>query len=256
VTRFYLGAHMPHWLSFVDVPLFVSRTRLYRRAFRQLPRAIGRWAMDSGGFTEVTSKGGWTISTTEYAAQVRQARDDIGGLDWAAPMDWMCEPQAIRATGLSVREHLERTVANGLELRRLAPDLPFIYVLQGWKLSDYHLCVRMYEQAGVDLTAEAVVGVGSVCRRQSTDEIGEIMGELSSLGLKLHGFGVKTKGLAKYAEHLTSADSLAWSTRGRNAGPCSHTGAVTEANCPTFALGWRRRILETLNTQRLETYPA
>lgn len=38
-------------------------------------------------------------------------------------------------TGLTVREHQERTIANFLELRRIAPGLPFIPVLQGWALA-------------------------------------------------------------------------------------------------------------------------
>ncbi len=51
----------------------------------------------------------------------------------------MCEPQIVARTGLSVREHQERTVANYLTLRSIAPDLPFIPVLQGWRIADYLL---------------------------------------------------------------------------------------------------------------------
>ena len=62
----------------------------------------------------------------------------------------MCEPFIIAKTGLSVREHLRRTVASYLRLKELAPDLPFIPVLQGWQLADYLECAAMYEAAGVD----------------------------------------------------------------------------------------------------------
>jgi len=43
------------------------------------------------------------------------------------------------STGLSVAEHQAPTVANYLQLRDLALDLPFIPVLQGWTLADYIL---------------------------------------------------------------------------------------------------------------------
>lgn len=49
--RFFLGTHHPHWLAdarFMDVPLFVSHRQISR--YKTLPRAVGEWALDSGGF--------------------------------------------------------------------------------------------------------------------------------------------------------------------------------------------------------------
>jgi hypothetical protein len=57
----------------------------------------------------------------------------------------------------------------------VAPELPYIPVLQGWTLQDYLRCIELYQAAGVNLTEAPIVGVGSVCRRQSTAEIGQIM---------------------------------------------------------------------------------
>lgn len=253
-TTFYLGTHMPHWLGILDIPLFVSRTRLFRHgADVNLPRARGPWAMDSGGFWEITHRGGWRISPQEYAAEVRRARDEIGGLDWAAPMDWMCEPDAIKKTGLSVQEHQERTIDNWIELRSIAPDLPIIPVLQGWVLSDYHRCVERYFERGIDLSRQPVVGLGSVCRRQATEEIEAIVrGIGDGYEIRLHGFGVKKLGLQRYAKHLLSADSLAWSYRGYRVQPCAHgpnkRGVISanEANCLPFALEWRSELLQKL----------
>jgi hypothetical protein len=123
--------------------------------------------------------GRWTLTPEEYVAAVRRYATEIGRLDWAAPQDWMCEPFILAKTGLSVEEHQRRTVANYLRLKELAPDLPFIPVLQGWEQADYLACAAMYETAGVDLAAAPLVGVGSVCRRQATDEIGAIMRALA-----------------------------------------------------------------------------
>src|ERR1700728_2833528 len=55
---FYLGAHQPHWLWRAGVPLFVSHRQLARK--RQLRPALARWALDSGGFTELSMHGAWT----------------------------------------------------------------------------------------------------------------------------------------------------------------------------------------------------
>jgi hypothetical protein len=179
----YLGAHHPHWLEREAFPLFVSHRRLAAR--RRLPRAATGWALDSGGFTELHLHRRWRTTPAEYVAAVRRYRDEIGSLEWAAPMDWMCEPFMLAKTGLAIAVHQVRTVANYLELRSLAPELPFVPVLQGWSLDDYRRCAVLYDEAGVDLAAEPLVGVGSVCRRQATGEIEVIVHSLASLGLRL-----------------------------------------------------------------------
>lgn len=251
MERFYLGTHMPSWLRLTDVPLFISRNRLTR--YKTLPRAIGPWALDSGGFTELQRFGSWDrVSPEQYVADVRRYRDEIGNMVWAAPQDWMCEPIVIEGgvaggqrfvgTGLSVYIHQRRTVANLMRLRRLGPDLPFAPVLQGETGIDYLRHAEMYETAGVRLADEPLVGMGSVCRRQTVTEIVDTVGQLTRAGIRLHGFGVKTAGLPALADDLVSSDSLAWSDRGRRVPGCSSTHK-TEANCLPFALKWRERVL-------------
>jgi len=113
----------------------------------------------------------------------------------------MCEPLIISGgragplrfvgTHLSVAEHQARTVANLTQLRELAPDLPFIPVLQGYTLPDYLRCADLYAAAGIDLTREPLVGLGSVCRRQATREVHAIVTAIHARGItRLHGFGV------------------------------------------------------------------
>ena len=110
--------------------------------------------------------GRWHSNPATYVRAVRRYADEIGNLDWAAPQDWMCEQSVLRRTGLTVREHQRRTVRNLVRLRELAPELPFVPVLQGWTIADYERCADLYRQAGIDLEAEPLVGVGTVCRRQ------------------------------------------------------------------------------------------
>lgn len=258
--RFLLGAHQPGWLRTAGVPLFVSDSRL--RRYRTLPRAVAPWALDSGGFTELQQNGRWTITATEYAARVRRYRDEVGSLEWAAPQDWMCESIVISGgrigrmhfvgTKLSVPIHQRYTVDNAVELSMIAPDLPWRRVLQGDTSDSYMRCADLYEQAGIDLTAEPLVGLGSVCRRQATGEIADIVRRLRERGItRLHGFGVKALGLKRYGHLLTSADSLAWSEDARRIGHpvCGTThprGGKNCANCLPYALAWRERLRQGL----------
>jgi hypothetical protein len=238
-----LGTHEPHWLWRARFPLFVSHRQLARRP-RKLRKAVCRWALDSGGFTELSLYGRWQTAPEAYAEAVDTYATKIGRLDFAAPMDWMCEPFMIERTGLSVGEHQHRTVANYVQLRQLAPHLPFIPVLQGWTLPDYLACLHLYETAGVDLAALPTVGLGSVCRRQSTRDIAVIVAALAAHGLHLHGFGVKTGGLHSYGHLLASADSLAWSYAARRQPPLPGCrGHKNCANCLTYAATWRARLL-------------
>jgi hypothetical protein len=195
-------------------------------------------------------------------SEVRRLKMDVGKLAWAAPQDWMCEPIVLkggtsvggkfRGTGLSIPEHQRRTVANFLELRSMAPDLPFIPVLQGWSMTDYWRCEDLYAKAGVDLTKEPIVGIGTMCRRQATAEAGRILATMSGSGIRLHGFGFKIKGLTESAHLLESADSLAWSFTARRRPPLpghDKPGGVDRlyghkncANCADYALAWYARV--------------
>jgi len=248
-VRFYLGTHQPHWLGTAGFPLFVSHRRLRER--RSLPQAAAPWALDSGGFTALSGDGQWDMTPHQYVSAVERYTTEIGDLEWAAPMDWMCEPAVRAKTGKTVAEHQELTVDNYLRLRDMAPHLPFAPVLQGWDLDDYRRCADLYAARGVDLAREHLVGIGSVCRRQATAQIAGIVGSLADSGIRLHGFGVKTKGLAIYGADLVSADSMSWSFDGRRTEGCGRGRHKNEANCFYFAAAWRKRILAGLDCQQL-----
>lgn len=265
--KFFLGTHRPNWLSderFADVPLFLSRRMLDR--YKAPPPALTEFALDSGGFTELQIHGRWTVSPEAYADQVRQYARFYGRrLLWVAPQDWMCEPIVLAGgpaargivfagTRLTVEEHQRRTVANFVELRRALGAL-VVPVLQGWTTPDYWRCCDLYADAGVDLFEEPTVGVGSVCRRQSTAEATTIMTTLASSGLRLHGFGFKKGGLKNCHRLLASADSASWSDVGRRRvlleghdrpGPGRPRGHKNCANCAEWALAWRNEMLSSL----------
>ena len=243
--RFFLGTHVLKHLERTDVPLFVSRRTFAKRKSSLSP--LGEWALDSGGFTELSMFGEWTITPEQYVEDLHRIVRSPGLL-WAAPQDYMCEPYIVEKTGLSVREPQRRTDDNQLHQRSLASPGPLIPVLQGFTLDEYKDCFEMYESRGVDLRSEPVIGLGSVCRRQSTLAIERIVSCFHAKDLRLHGFGVKTSGLKRYGEMLESADSMAWSMGARRSqSHCSvHTPAPTTkncANCLDYALEWRERVL-------------
>lgn len=258
--RFLLGTHQPGWLATAAVPLFVSDRRL--RTYRRLPLAAAPFAVDSGGFTELQYFGAWTTSPAAYIDRLRRYRDQTGQqMAWCAPQDWMCEdiviaggrvgPMRFVGTGLCVAEHQKRTVENLIDLRNQAPDLPFIPVIQGFREQEYVACMQMYADAGIDLAAEPLVGLGSVCRRQGSGEAEHIITALHTLGIRnLHGFGIKTLGLIRYGHLLASADSLAWSidARRKRAPLPGCTGHKNCANCLRYALIWRHRVLTRVGT--------
>lgn len=236
--RFYLGAHHAAWLTRTDVPLFISHRTLRDR--KNFPRARGQWALDSGAFTEISQYGRWETSVSEYVSAVNRYADRIGGLEWAAPMDWMCEPHILAKTGLTVREHQRRTVENYLEL---ACHGPFIPVLQGWEIEEYLEHAEMYAEAGVNLHGP-LVGIGSVCRRGGTTEAIRTVSLLAGQGIRLHGFGLKVSAVRALAPFLASSDSMAWSYRARRGDirlpGCTHKRC---ANCLLWALQWREHVL-------------
>ncbi|MEV8603516.1 hypothetical protein AB0465_27005 [Streptomyces griseoviridis] len=252
--RFYLTTHKRHWVRLTDVPLFLKSEHFVNAV--KLDEARGPYAVDSGGFSELQRHGTWTRSPRQYIEDLRRIWECVGPYDWAAPQDWMCEdliihggtagPNVFVGTHLSVAEHQRRTVSNFLELRSLAPELRIAPVLQGRTIADYERCAELYERAGVNLQHEPTVGLGSVCRLQSTREGAAIVTAMAAHGFKLHGFGFKTLGLERVGNLLASADSAAWSYHARRRPPLPGHPHKNCANCLPYALRWRIRVLAAL----------
>lgn len=170
-------------------------------------------------------------------------------MTWAAPQDMMCEPFILNKTGLDVIDHQTATVDNFIELRSIAPEVPWIPVLQGFSSDDYIRCIDMYYNAGINLNDFQVTGLGSVCRRQATEEIIEIVERIINYGIiRLHGFGVKQTGLMQLGGLLTSCDSMAWSYNARYKRiRLPHHYHENCANCMIYAIDWRREMLDRIN---------
>jgi len=263
-TTVYLGVNTVAWLArpdLADIPKCISRNRLAAYRGRRLPRTLAPLLLDSGGFTELKTHGRWRQTAADYLVEVRAILAELGPdrVVAIAPQDWMCEDEVINGGRTKdgvfvgtrqlldpqhrltldemVHEHQRLTTDNFVQLRLLAPDLPIFPVLQGKTKGQYIRHTGMYLAAGVGFNDEPVVGLGSVCRRQGTQEVAEIVRALA--GIRLHGFGVGLEGLSRYGHLLVSVDSNAWSYHGRRGvGRCPHGVVTWETKCSINARTW------------------
>lgn len=240
--RFFVGVDA-HMIG-LKAPIMVSDLRLRtRKTLRQAADAV---MIDSGSFT-IHDRGQSFDPAAQYVDRIRRYQAEIGGVISVSTYGRMCEPPILAKTGSTVDRNLHLTVESYLELTQLAPDVPWLPEIQGWQEADYHRCIEIYASNGVDLASLPAVGVGSICRRQSTIEAQRIVAGITIRGIKVHGFGVKTTGLLKRHMNFHSADSFAWSFGARKRlGLCPHGAVKWETNCPHRAMDWREDILNRL----------
>lgn len=245
--KFYLGIWQPAHARKIDRFFFSFRRLRGRKS--PLCENGSDWIMDSGGFNEIRQHGEYTFSVDEYLESV-ELHQPVA----FAVMDWMCEPIMLEKTGLSIQEHQERTIESWQTIRSLwdGQRSEIMPILQGWTPDDYAKHAQMYLAAGTP--HDGYFGVGSVCTRQGTPTINAVLASIHTElpYARLHGFGVKTALLRTWGRNLLySADSMAWSFAGRkirNHLPWCKSTAKNRANCLSFALYWRERIEEIINS--------
>lgn len=226
-VRFFLGLHQPSDCKHFDAA-FVSVNRL--RA-RKGPFAVGDWIMDSGAFSTIATHGGYPHPVEEYAAQIKRWKGN-GNLLAAVSQDYMCEPVMLKKTGLTIAEHQRLTIERYDALLRCETGCYIMPVLQGYEPEEYVSHIRQY---GKRLKRGAWVGVGSVCKRNSSPCL--ILDVLIAIkterpDLDLHGFGLKKTALAHGTIRalLATSDSMSWSFEARK----KKTGANDWRNAKAF----------------------
>lgn len=205
----------------LGAPLLVSANSLWNDKRKR----FGAWrcyaghdvALDSGGFVAMARYGGYRWTADQYASLAAELKPS-----WWAQMDFCCEPE-IADLRSKVFARIDQTVEHLHTCQRIAGGLGIpapMPVLQGWIPSDY--CQGpIFDPSFV---WPALVGIGSVCRRQVDGPAG-ILAVVSALdrkvpaGVKFHLFGVKSASLCRllsnYDHRIGSIDSMAWSTRAR-----------------------------------------
>lgn len=212
----YVGLHQPSDARVVE-RAFISVNRLRGR---RSDFVANRWIMDSGAFSTIATHGVYPLPPEEYADQVNRWAS-CGQMEAAATQDYMCEPEMLARTGLTITEHQSLTIDRYLRIRdAVRPSLYVMPVLQGYAPLDY---ARHAAQYGSLLERGAWVGVGSVCKRNASPS--SVVAVLKAVrearpDLRLHGFGLKKTALqwAGVTDNLHSCDSMAWSYAARRAG--------------------------------------
>ncbi|MFL6284546.1 MAG: hypothetical protein ACJ74Q_15480 [Pyrinomonadaceae bacterium] len=251
---FYLGIAEPSWLNFLTVPAFINRRR-FQKLKRKFPRAVSRWGLDSGGYTEIEMFGEWRMSAREYIALVRFLREVVGNLDFALAMDWPVTLVTNKITRLSIKAHQARTLVSYVELVDLAPDLEAIFtpVLVGYEPHDFIEMASSYYSVGVDLEKLPRVALGGLASRQHLPEVADLVSYFARCKIPIHGLGFKKAGLSMCASKLASADSQSWSQEARLEAldgtrrptpSCAHTTHC--GNCLHRAIEYRDEILNVL----------
>jgi len=210
--RFYVGLHQPSDAKHFD-RAFISVNRLWNR---KSGFAVGRWIMDSGAFSEISTHGRFRHTPERYAQEIRRWIG-VGQLEAAVTQDWMCEPWITEKTGLTVLDHQRLTIERYDATLAADPGVYLMPVLQGYEPGEYRQHIRMW---GDRLPEGAWVGVGSVCKRNGSPV--DVLQILSTIkvarpDLRLHGFGLKKTALEiqDVRELLHTADSMAWSYAAR-----------------------------------------
>lgn len=256
--NFYLGFHHPSKIGKTSTPLFISFRQLRNRKKKPFNNESPIY-IDSGGFTELNLNGHWTITPEEYSNELLRLKSLNLNFNWVSQQDWMCEEIVLSKTKNSILDHQLKTCDNFATLIDLDDGISYTPVIQGQKIHDYISHIDMFKEYGFDLSNQSIVGVGSVCRRQNTEEIFHLFKELHSMNLNLHGFGVKTLGLKKYHQYLTSCDSLAWSLHSRlgnkKCNSCLSNNNKNCANCLQFAENWRKNILSSIFNPTISSQP-
>lgn len=190
-------------------PMIISAAGLWNgHGFRRKRLDWPDWALDSGGFTALNRWGDFPFSPDQYLALVDERKPA-----WAASMDYPCEPDISRGTLLTVADRIAATVDLGVYLCNRSDRI--VPVLQGYTAEEFEECWRL-------LSAKMPVSrlaVGSVCRRQSTEEIAGLCWALRDFlpPMPVHGFGVKLRAL-RYPQTwalFSSIDTNAWEYRAR-----------------------------------------
>lgn len=188
---------------------------------RQLAHAEGLAALDldSAGFVSMALNNGFQWSPEQYVLGLCAA------FPWRrfSSMD-LCVEQEVARDRAEVRERIAKTIALNRECRIIARDVGIddrlMPVIQGATADDY---LRCYDAMSSSIAPGTVVGVGSMCRRQTKgdDGIVSIVDRLDRElpdGVMLHLFGLKSDGaeaVAMLNHRVASIDSQAYGVRAR-----------------------------------------
>lgn len=228
--KFYVGVQTQKQLD-ASEKFILSFARIRARKKKKYIINNKDWIMDSGAFSEIKLHGKYTFTLDYYLNYIKEYNPNF-----FVNCDYMCEPSQLERTGLTIKEHQEKTIENQIYLYDKKNEMGIKSILmgtlQGWKIFDYLDHIDMMKERGILLD---YMGVGSICRRFKTKEIVKILKWINYEipDIKLHGFGVKIKVL-EYPEvfkYMYSCDSMAWTYTGRGFAEFGKHGILFGKKC-------------------------
>lgn len=213
--QFYATFDASNLASYIpDVPVLLPASSWARKGFTRpaLPSHVRVRAADSGGYVASKFWGEYRYSLQEYVQWL-----ETWSPGWAACMDYCCEPELEQVT----QERQRKTTVNAWEAWNHYKRVSWAWVptIQGLEPGDYARHAREMKPLIEEMRAYYVdnpawrVGIGTLCRRISTQEINEITGIVRQVlpGVPLQLWGVKIKALREIdLTDVVSSDSSAW----------------------------------------------
>lgn len=187
-----------------------------------LDRVMGtglRVHLDSAGYVAMSHFNGhiWTPESYINGLASHPAVERFSAMD-------LCVEVEVAATRADSDERIAKTINLNKQCRRLADDAGagerLMPVIQGVTPRDY---VECYREIAHLVRPGSVIGVGSMCRRQTHGDLGSIA-VLDALqrslpaGIRLHLFGIKSSGAETalmFGDLVASIDSQAYGVRAR-----------------------------------------
>lgn len=185
----------------------------------KIPPTAQSVAADCGGFVAMQRWGGeYQYTKAEYVAWLRK----FARLDWAATMDWCCEPSiANNPAQIRVRQLSTTNAAWEMFTEYRAEPWAWVPTVQGWEVEDY----RRHARAMAPLiemmrgyycnNPSWRVGIGTLCQRADAKMIRAVIRAVASElpGVPLHLWGVKLSAINSpeaLPASAASVDSAAW----------------------------------------------
>ena len=197
-----------------DIAILLPASSFARKNFPRpaLPAHIQKRGADSGGFVASRVWGDYRYSLDTYVSWLR-----LWSPQWAATMDYCCEPELSVVT----QERQRRTTQNAWTAWSVYSSVPWAWVptVQGWLPEDYRRHAvelkPLLEEMRYAYAANPAwrVGVGTLCRRDDVVMVQAILDAVRSVlpGFPLHLWGIKLDALRSVnLAQVISTDSAAW----------------------------------------------
>ncbi len=202
--KIYLGCDRKRFADQIEFPMISFRTMMKRKS--PIVTNGKEWFLDSSAFTILKQYGKYPFSYGNYLRAVSKFKPT-----YFANMDWCCEPDIIKSTGLNVLHHISHTIENGKQLIDFNKD-NFVMVVQGWEIRDYLTCIDYIKDNGL---FTSVLGIGTMCCRKNPTEVFNILKNIKANipdWIKLHcfGFSIDMLKFKELYDLIDSIDTYAW----------------------------------------------